>query len=138
MQRSTKQSRAIERVLLESERPLSPGEVQDAASAEVPGIGLATVYRQLRTLVESGTIRSVELPGLPARYERAEMPHHHHFHCERCDRVFDLEGCAGELGRLLPRGFRPIRHEITFFGLCAQCARQARTERKSTPRPRRR
>jgi len=27
--------------------------------------------------------------------------HHHHFQCERCDRVFDISGCLDNLRRLL-------------------------------------
>ena len=118
-------------MLLESEHPLSPQEVHEQAMEEVPSLGLATVYRQLRQLEEEGAIHAVLLPGLPPRFERAEIPHHHHFHCERCDRVYDLEGCAGSLEQLLPKGFAAERHEITFFGLCPDCGkgRKRRTKR---------
>ena len=52
MERSTRQRRAIRRVLLETRRPLSPREILELARKQVPSLGLATVYRILRALVE--------------------------------------------------------------------------------------
>lgn len=103
---------------------MSPGEVLKAAQRRVRSLSLATVYRTLGGLLESGEIAAVELPGEPARYEmrHAAERHHHHFRCDRCSRVFDLDGCASDLRRLLPRGFTMRGHDITIFGTCAGCA----------------
>ncbi|MDX2147108.1 MAG: Fur family transcriptional regulator [Planctomycetota bacterium] len=125
MNRATKQRDAIRSCLERAARPLSPQEILNEASPEVPGLGLATVYRTLRMLTEEGFITAVELPGEPARYELASVAHshHHHFHCETCDRVFDVEGCPSGIQQLLPRGFTLRRHEITLHGMCKQCAK---------------
>jgi Fur family ferric uptake transcriptional regulator len=129
--RSTRQARAIAAVLHAAEHPLSPQEILDRASAEVPRLGMATVYRHLSKLAEEGAIHVVELPGLPPRYEKAEIGHHHHFHCEQCDGVFDIAGCTGGLDDLLPKGFRAERHEITYFGTCPSCSKKARKKKGS-------
>lgn len=93
-----------------------------AAQAAVPKLGLATVYRNLKLLLDDGQIEAVTLPGEATRYEISGQAHHHHFQCQRCQRVFDVHECPGDLSRLAPRGFKVERHEITLYGLCPDCA----------------
>ena len=51
MERSTRQRTAIRDALEAAQRPLLPQEVLDAAQAQVPSLGIATVYRNLKQLV---------------------------------------------------------------------------------------
>lgn len=122
--RRTKQQESIRAVLAEAGRPMAVQEVFEAASAEVPTIGLSTVYRTIRRLAEQGDIAAVAVPGQPDRYELADVAatHHHHFHCTVCDRVFDIRGCVGGLDRMLPEGFTLAGHELTLTGVCSGCA----------------
>ena len=50
MLRNTSQRSAILRVFGRITRPLGPQEVLDAARSDVPGLGIATVYRHLSAL----------------------------------------------------------------------------------------
>lgn len=122
MKRDTQQRRAIRTAIEEFGRPLGPREVLDAARSHCPGIGIATVYRTLKTLVEEGALAQVELPGDPPRYEATGKQHHHHFHCRACDRVYELEGCPEGLRGLTPSGFSLESHEVVLYGRCAACA----------------
>ena len=103
-------------------------------------LGLATVYRTLKRLVEDGSVRAITLPGENARYEAAESPHHDHFQCLQCRRVYDIPGCPTDLHRLAPHGFTVEKHDVTLYGKCRVC----RSRRVSSPpeprraRPRRR
>lgn len=121
MQRNTRQREAIRQVLQESGRPLSTREVLEAAKEKVPGLGIATVYRTLNSLLEEKEISAVELPGETPRYEVAGKHHHHHFHCTVCGKVFEIENCPGDLERLAPPGFKAERHEIVLYGHCPEC-----------------
>ncbi len=121
MQRRTVQRDAIQAAISEAGRPLAPAEVHEAALAVAPTLGLATVYRALRALEEAGEIVAVEVPGEPPRYERADLGHHHHFQCTACGKLFDLDGCPGNMTSLAPKGFSVERHEIMLFGRCAEC-----------------
>ncbi|MFM9994873.1 MAG: transcriptional repressor [Phycisphaerales bacterium] len=123
MERNTRQRDAVRNAMRKGARPMNPAEVLAAARRSVRTLSLATVYRTLRSMVESGEAAAVALPGEPARYElkHAAERHHHHFRCERCDRVFDIEGCTPGIAALLPRGFRMTGHDITIFGVCAGC-----------------
>ena len=88
----------------------------------MPALGVATVYRGVKSLLESGWLRSVKLPDEPDRYEVADKAHHHHFHCDDCGRVFEVDDCPKDLKRLAPRGFRVARHEVLLYGCCAECS----------------
>ncbi|CAN7400836.1 transcriptional repressor [Acidovorax sp. LjRoot74] len=125
MERFTRQRTAIYAVIAGAQRPLSPQEVLDNARASVEGLGLATVYRNLKALLEDGSIEAVSLPGESPRYEPAGQSHHHHFQCTQCARVFDVHACPGDLQGLAPRGFTVQRHELTLYGLCADCTPRA-------------
>jgi Fur family ferric uptake transcriptional regulator len=101
---------------------LTPPEILVAAKRRYPQVGIATVYRAIHSLIRSGEVAEVNLPGeTSSRYEIAEKPHHHHFRCRRCSRLFDLPGCV-PLNGLLPSGFTMTRHAIVLYGFCAQCA----------------
>src|SRR5258708_23259548 len=105
MERSTRQRAAISRALERLARPLAPQELLAEARKDVPGVGIATVYRTVKALVAEGSVHAVELPGEPARYERTGARHPHHFRCRVCDRVFEVAGCPKGIAAVVPRGF---------------------------------
>lgn len=121
MERDTSQRRAIRGALERAGRPLSPREVHALARRSARTLGLATVYRTLNALVAEGWLVEVELPGEPSRYEVAGKAHHHHFVCDRCDRVFEVEACPGNIRSLVPAGFELDRHELVLYGSCRSC-----------------
>ena len=125
-QRNTRQRAAIRAAFERAGRPLSPQQVLDAAQAEVDGLGIATVYRNVKALVEEGWLVPVELPGEPTIYEESGKGHHHHFRCDSCTRVFELDGCLPNVNRLAKSGFSVRRHEVVLYGLCADCKRDGR------------
>ena len=118
---STRQRTAVWRVLEETDRPLTPHEIQDAAKSTVPSLGMATVYRCLKELTRDGDVRLVEVQGAPPHYESSKRPHHHFFLCEQCRRLFDLIGCASGIMRMAPKGFEVDRHEVVLYGRCDAC-----------------
>ena len=130
MERATRQNTAIREAIEAAGRPLSPTEVLDEARRHVAALGLATVYRNLKALVDEGAIQVVTLPGEAARYEVAQRGHHHHFRCDACQRVFDVHQCPGDLAGLAPPGFAVSRHEITLYGLCSDCQPVAKSRAK--------
>jgi Fur family transcriptional regulator, ferric uptake regulator len=120
--RNTRQKTAIREAFLRTDRPLSPEEVLNAAQTEVEGLSIATVYRNIGTLLESDWLTTVSMPGETLRYEVAGKAHHHHFRCNGCGKVYELQGCELNSHPRLPRGFRVTGHEFFLFGHCADCA----------------
>jgi Fur family ferric uptake transcriptional regulator len=131
MERSTRQRTAIRAVIEAAGRPLSTAEVLDAAQAEVPGLAIATVYRNVKLLADANEIAVVTLPGEAPRYESTQHAHHHHFQCGECNRVFDVPGCPGRLNELAPKGFVVERHELTLYGRCKDCGPAPRGRRRA-------
>ena len=134
--RLTNQRSVIVRVIRDAPGPLRPMGILDLASPIVPTLGIATVYRQLRRLQDSGEVRAVELRRLQdsgevravemgvndVRYEPTDRGHHHHFLCRECDEAFDIPGCPEGIANLAPPGFELEEHEITLYGQCRDCS----------------
>lgn len=118
----TRQKGAIWQVIEASPRPLTAHEICKKARKEVKGLGIATVYRALRQLVDEGQTRHIEVPGAQPHYESTARQHHHFFLCEDCKQLFHLMGCLRGISNLLPQGYRMKRHEILIYGECAACA----------------
>ncbi|MGH9628429.1 MAG: Fur family transcriptional regulator [Bryobacteraceae bacterium] len=131
MTRNTKQRKAIRDAFEQANRPLSAEEVLSAAQAQTAGLGIATVYRTIKSLAEEGWLVPVELPGEAPRYELAGKEHHHHFHCRECGKVYEIEGCLENLKRMIPPGYLITGHEVVLYGLCSTCAQ---SRKRSTSR----
>ncbi|MFG5411208.1 transcriptional repressor [Piscinibacter sakaiensis] len=69
MERLTRQRQAVLDALSSSGRTLSPPEILALAQRHAPGMNLSTVYRQVRSLEEDGTVLRVRLAGQADRYE---------------------------------------------------------------------
>lgn len=102
---------------------------------DMPALSLGTVYRNLDILVAEGMVDEVACAGGVARYD-ANLDAHHHFNCERCGEIVDVDipmprGLSKGLeGR---HGLRARRVSISFFGLCGQCeVPGTRIQRSST------
>ena len=132
MERNTRQRTAIRDAIAGAARPLLPQEVLDAAQSQVPGLGIATVYRNLKVMVDEGELQSVTLPGENVRFELVGHAHHHHFQCRLCQRVFDVHACPGDLQRLAPAGFTVDGHDLTLYGRCSDCTAATPRRARST------
>jgi Fur family transcriptional regulator, ferric uptake regulator len=121
MERDTRQRRAIREAIEAADRPLAPQEILHRAHLDVPRLGIATVYRTVKALVEEGWAQPVELPEGPVRYERTGKGHHHHFVCRSCEGVFEVAGCPRGVGALTPAGFHLESHDLVLYGRCERC-----------------
>ncbi len=119
--RNTKQGIAVWKVFEAANRPLSPPEVLELAQIELPAMGIATVYRQIKQLTENDQLKKVEVAGQAPHYEIAGLAHHHHFVCDTCGKMYELEGCPVVLNKTVPPGFKVRQHDLTLFGVCADC-----------------
>ena len=123
MIRKTIQRDAIKEALLLENRPLRVDEILQTGRKTVESLNQATVYRNIKSLVEIGWLRIIHHPDLGVFYERAGKEHHHHFHCRACDRLFEVPGCTLNEKDSAPPGFVTERHEVFLFGVCSSCAR---------------
>ena len=90
-----------------------------------PRLGRATVYRTLKTLVESGVLCRVLLEDGDLHYQLSHREHHHHLLCVECGLSEDLTGCDIEdLLRITSadHGFQISGHWLEVYGRCRNCA----------------
>ena len=124
--RCTPQRYAVMSFLMEQARHPTAAEIFEAVNRVDPRSSRATIYNNLSDLVKAGLVREVAVEGRAARFD-AKGVRHHHFICDRCGNVEDMEWydvpgpASGSLGK------RVLREcELIFRGLCARCARASR------------
>jgi len=97
-------------------------EIFEAVNRVDPRTARATTYNNLRDLVRAGLIREVAVEGRAARFDAKGM-RHHHFICDRCGNVEDLEWYDVPRPASRSLGKRVLREcELIFRGLCPKCA----------------
>jgi Fe2+ or Zn2+ uptake regulation protein len=120
--RCTPQRYAVMAFLIEQTRHPTAAEIFKAVNRADPRSSRATTYNNLRDLVQAGLVREVAVEGRAARFD-AEGMRHHHFICDRCGNVEDLEWydvprpASGSLGKRVLR-----EYQVIFRGLCTKCA----------------
>ena len=116
--------------LMEQARHPTAAEIFEAVNRVDPRSSRATTYNNLRDLVQAGLVREVAVEGRAARYDATGM-RHHHFICDRCGDVEDVEWYevpgppSGSLGKRILR-----ECELIFRGLCSKCAPRQGTLKK--------
>lgn len=122
MKRKTTQRTTIINVFKEQKRPLTVDEILMCCRKTVETLNQSTVYRNLKILIDDGWLRQVSHPSLGTLYERTGTGHHHHFHCRKCNRAFELQGCPLKKGKIVPDEFIVEDHEVFLFGICPSCS----------------
>jgi len=120
--RCTPQRYAVMAFLTEHLGHPTAAEIYKAVNRVDPRSSRATTYNNLRDLVQAGLVREVAVEGRAARFDVKGM-RHHHFICDRCGNVEDLEWYAVRQPRSRALGKRVLREcELIFRGLCTKCA----------------
>ena len=120
--RCTPQRYALMAFLMECKRHPTAAEIFEAVNRMDPRSSRATTYNNLRDLVEAGLVREVAVEGRAARFDAKGM-RHHHFICDRCGNVEDIEWYDVPKPASRSLGKRILREcELIFRGLCTKCA----------------
>lgn len=123
-ERVTRQRLLVANALAGAGRQLTADQLYRSLRRQVPGIGRATVFRTLETLVDAGVARRLELDGHVYAYVACLPEHHHHLACTRCGRVEEIDEAyitpiAQRLA--LDLGFEIDDARLDFYGRCAAC-----------------
>ena len=118
----SKQREIIYNTLTSSAMHVSADELHTALKEQGHNIGIATVYRNLNSLVESGHLIKFKSDDKTDRYDITLKPHHH-ITCEKCGKIFDL---PIELTENLNKNIEQIGFELTNYtlilnGICNNC-----------------
>jgi Fur family ferric uptake transcriptional regulator len=108
---------------------LTADEVHARASARLPEISRATVYNTLGELVTIGEVVEVSTDGRAKRYDPNAHHAHQHLVCESCGAIRDVHPSADPVAALPSAeryGFTISGADVTYRGLCPDCARSRR------------
>ncbi|OIV37927.1 transcriptional repressor [Mangrovactinospora gilvigrisea] len=126
--RMTSQRRVVAEVLDGQHVHVTADEVLAAAALRLPEISRATVYNTLGELVSLGEVLEVSTDGRAKRYDPNARNPHQHLVCGGCGTVRDVHP-VGDLVAGLPEaeryGFAVTGVEVTYRGLCPECAAAA-------------
>ncbi len=98
-------------------------DVFQVVRKQIPTISLATVYRNLNALADSGQIVKLPLSQGPDRFDRV-MQAHGHIICVQCGSVYDFPAeLYYDLHTNLSQstGFICTNYPFTMYGICKQC-----------------
>ena len=127
--RCTPQRYAVMAFLMDHTGHPTAAEIFEAVNRVDPRSSRGTTYNNLRDLVEAGLVREVAVEGRAARFDAKGM-RHHHFICDRCGNVEDLEWYDVPRPRSGALGKRVLRDcEVIFRGLCTKCAARRQAPR---------
>jgi len=119
--RCTPQRYAVMAFLMERNSHPTAAEIFEAVNRMDPRCSRATTYNNLRDLVRAGLVREVAVEGRAARFDAKGM-RHHHFICDRCGNVEDIEWYNVPKPAARAIGKRILREcELIFRGLCTKC-----------------
>lgn len=123
--RNTRQRAAVISALAEADVFKSSQEIHDDLRQRGDSVGLATVYRTLQALAESGDVDVIVRDGETA-YRQCSPSHHHHLVCRACHSTIeveapDVEDWASTVAA--KHGFTDVTHTVEVYGLCRACAR---------------
>lgn len=120
--RITEPRKALLRLLVESEKPLSAEDAHLALGTNE--YDLVTVYRNLETFESAGIATRIPTEAGKSLFElNAEEHHHHHIICRKCHKAERLDHCEIEkLESLATKlGFTEVTHVLELYGVCDHC-----------------
>ena len=128
----TFQRQVIYEAVADSREHPTPELIYEQVRQRIPSISLATVYKNVKTFLDSGVLKEVTLHHRSLRLE-ANMTPHHHVVCSSCLAIYDIAQTAVEPVQYstskVPTGFSIEGCRVEFVGLCQTC-RATRTKSK--------
>lgn len=115
----TKHGEHIYNLIQESSGHMTAEEILLILKNQNISIGIATVYRNLNSLFNSGMINRVRHPELGYIYDRNKEDHYH-FYCTKTKQIYDLDiDYLDELDSLVEKkyGAKVDKHSIIFEGI---------------------
>jgi Fur family ferric uptake transcriptional regulator len=122
--RPTKQRLAVASALAATAGFHSAQEIHDLLTRRGDSVGLATVYRTLQRLADTGEVDMMRTEEGEAIYRRCSDSHHHHLVCRDCGRTVEVEGPAVERWTstiAAEHGYADVSHTLEIFGTCPAC-----------------
>lgn len=122
--RVSAQRRLIAETVGRTKHVFTVESLAETLAVEGHDIGLATVYRAVAAMRESGFIERIGAEeGTDLYAHCAATDHHHHMVCTACGRVLEAPCPIGSEALAAARhgGFTVTGHSLTIYGVCSEC-----------------
>lgn len=123
--RNTRQREDILNAFLAAKRHITVEELYNEVARKYPGIGYATVHRNMNLMRECGLADEIKIGMQKARFESpCGHGHHDHLICLKCGRFIEvndekIERLQANLAEA--NDFTPVRHKMEIYGYCNKC-----------------
>ncbi len=121
--RMTKQRQVVLQELKKLKSHPTAEELHQIVRDRLPGISIATVYRNLEILCEEGNAQKIDVAGTRRRFD-GDTSNHYHVRCARCGRVDDLPiDPLPEIEEAARKNceHRVLTHRVEVVGICPDC-----------------
>lgn len=122
----TRQRELILKFLYENKEHYTPEEIYTLLKQQYPDInvGIATVYRTLTLLEESGIVSSISFGSQGKKYELGLKKHHDHLICVQCGDIIEFYDDIIEERQIAIAekfNFKMVDHSMKIEGICEDC-----------------
>lgn len=122
----TRQREIVLKILYHSDTHFTPEALYMEVKRREPSlnVGIATVYRTLNLLEESGMVTSLSFGTAGKKFELANKPHHDHLICKNCGKIVEFENSIIERQQALiakEHKFKLTGHLMQLYGICEAC-----------------
>lgn len=87
---------------------------------EMPTLSKSTVYNTLKTLVEIGVVKELQIESNEARYDII-ADFHGHFKCEQCGKIYNFDIDMNNVAFSGLTKFLIKQQDVYFKGVCPDC-----------------
>jgi Fe2+ or Zn2+ uptake regulation protein len=88
-----------------------------------PSLSRTTVYNNLEILEKNGIIQVITISGSELHYDIFQEMHHH-FYCNRCARIFDIEISCPNIEKMSKYGHKIEQIHGYIKGICKNCLKK--------------
>lgn len=100
----------------------SAEDIYHEVKKKLPRISLGTVYRNLEIFKEKGEIKEIISE---VRKFNGDLSDHHHFICEKCHKIFDVNLNSHYYKKKKIKDIGIIKnYQVYFWGLCQKCLKR--------------
>ncbi|MBP2621278.1 Fur family transcriptional regulator [Streptococcus panodentis] len=124
--RITETRKAVTAFIINSHDHPSAEMIYQALLPQYPSMSLATVYNNLKVLMEEGFVSEIKVPNDMTTYFDFMGHQHLNVICEKCGRIADMDIDIPDVKHEaeLQTGYRIAKSQRTVYGLCPQCQKK--------------
>lgn len=126
--RITASRKAILAYMIAANHHPSAEQIYEDLSVQFPGLSLATVYNNLRVLVDEGFVSEIKVTNDKTTYFDYKGHDHINVICESCGKISDLDLELPDIAHEAAQqtGYVITKSQFMIYGICETCQKQTR------------